>query len=77
MAKLTYTFDTYEDQVELRIYWQAPAMHSLIYEWTNHLREITKYPADEMNHTVIAFAEKLYEDWWRMLGEEGLDPWSE
>jgi hypothetical protein len=76
MAKVTFTFDTYEDADELAIYRQAPLMHGLLGDWTNHMRDLIKYQPDEMNHEILVFANRLYKEWWEMLSEVGIDPFS-
>ena len=66
MSKVTFEFDTDEDSNHLEMVYQAPGMHSLLWEFDMWLRNSVKYaPDDELvlpkSATLEEAREKLHE----------------
>lgn len=74
MAKVCYEFELFEDRELIERYAKTMEMAAGIVEWTNKMRTLRDYPADQFNHSALALLDMLWEQWFEMWGEDGIDP---
>ena len=62
MAKITLSFDTFEDRDELAMYMNAPAMSSAISNARSIIRERTKHqsPSEEEQNTLERIRQAIW-----------------
>ena len=70
MPKAILTFTLPEEQHEFDLANNACKLSSIIYEFTNHCRNKTKYGDGK-----DVSWETVREDWWNLLKEENYDPY--
>lgn len=74
MPKATITFNLPEETSEYKMHMKAGDYHSLIWEFTNFLRNKTKYATGEEGP--ISW-EDVRTEWWRQCQDEGVDPYGD
>lgn len=72
MPKVTITFNLPEEESELNLCRKAGALYSAIYEYTNTLRNKTKYGDGKKVDW-----EEVRTEWWEVLKAESIDPYSD
>lgn len=73
MPKVTVTFNLPEEQGEYNAHLKAGKMGLAIYEFTNFLRDKTKYGDPEE----ITNWHEVSDVWWKHLSDEGIDPYED
>lgn len=73
---VTYRFLLPTDSDELEQVRRAPDMDSAIYEFTSWLRNQRKYPAEGTPDVALAECNRIYDEWWRILGDHDIDPFT-
>ena len=74
MPKVTITFQLPEEKHEHDLMLKAGSLATIIYDFTQLCREKTKYATGEEKDPTW---EDIRTEWWRILGEENYDPYSE
>jgi hypothetical protein len=72
---VTYRFSLPEDSVNFETFRRAPDMAGAISDFAEFLRHETKYPAEATLNATLEERNRLSGEWWRILGEYGLDPY--
>ena len=72
---VTYRFNLPDDNTDLETFRKAPDMDSAIYEFTNWLRGERKYAAEGTPDVALAERNRIYDEWWRILGDHSIDPY--
>jgi hypothetical protein len=72
MPKVTVAFNLPEEQSEYKLHTQAIDMHTLIFEWSNELRNKTKYGDGKK----VSW-EDVRDSWWKLCNEMEIDPYGD
>lgn len=71
MPNVTIKFKLPEEQSDYNLHHKAPKYASVVYEFTNFLRSKVKYTEEKGSW------EEAYEEWWKHLKDEDIDPYGE
>ncbi len=74
MPKATLTFNLPEERAEYRLANRAGELSLIIWEFTQLLREKTKYAQSDAESLRW---DPVKEEWWKLLGEYNYDPHEE